>query len=111
MRFLDITGVSRELSVMAPAVRTVPRRVRFATHVTGWYLGEVECSRTRFLDMAMREGVYEEEGWRMAEPVGGVRKLHGRSAGQHRSHIQPSFTPNICMYVACSTFFTFGIQT
>lgn len=56
----NFTGVSRELGVITSAVRTTPRRVRFLAHVTRWNVGEVECSRARFLDMAARDGGAQE---------------------------------------------------
>jgi len=47
------TGVTGGLgAAVTSAVRTVPRLVRFAAHDTRWNLGEVECSRIRFLAIA-----------------------------------------------------------
>jgi len=50
--FFGLTGVTGELAAaVTSAVKTVPRLVRFAAHVTRRNFGEAECSRTLFLDI------------------------------------------------------------
>lgn len=63
--FLGLTGVPEvELGVMISAVTTAPRLVHFSVHATRRKLGETECSRVRFLDMAV-----EEDGVRVAAEI------------------------------------------
>jgi hypothetical protein len=49
------TGVFWGPGATVSAAKTAPRLVRFSVHATRWTVGEVECSRARFLGMVVRE--------------------------------------------------------